>query len=286
MTEKNKISEFITFPKTFDTYKWYKPIIIFIIAAILTIILQLAVSLIFTIVFGGDVIDPILNGGYESLNTPLGEIITDLSVIIMIPALYVANKIVKYVQSSAFISSRGGWNFKLYFKALVVPFILYIIYEVISFFVNGPQGTPNFSVGFFILTLILVPLQCISEEYVFRGFVMPTFGSWFKIPILAIILQSVLFTVIHGYNAIGLISIFVSGVIFGILAWKTNGIEVSSALHTVNNLMMSFTVMFGLDLATSTIKIDDFVISIVFNIIVFAIVYYVGNRTNWYGELE
>lgn len=286
MTEKNKISEFITFPKTFDTYKWYKPIIIFIIAAILTIILQLAVSLIFTIVFGGDVIDPILNGGYESLNTPLGEIITDLSVIIMIPALYVANKIVKYVQSSAFISSRGGWNFKLYFKALVVPFILYIIYEVISFFVNGPQGTPNFSVGFFILTLILVPLQCISEEYVFRGFVMPTFGSWFKIPILAIILQSALFTVLHGYNAIGLISIFVSGVIFGILAWKTNGIEVSSALHTVNNLMMSFTVMFGLDLATSTIKIDDFVISIVFNIIVFAIVYYVGNRTNWYGELE
>ena len=197
-----------------------------------------------------------------------------------------ANKIVKYVPSSAFISSRGGWNFKLYFKALVVPFILYIIYEVISFFVNGPQGTPNFSVGFFILTLILVPLQCISEEYVFRGFVMPTFGSWFKIPILAIILQSVLFTVIHGYNAIGLISIFVSGVIFGILAWKTNGIEVSSALHTVNNLMMSFTVMFGLDLATSTIKIDDFVINIVFNIIVFAIVYYVGNRTNWYGELE
>lgn len=286
MTEKNKISEFITFPKTFDTYKWYKPIIIFIIAAILTIILQLAVSLIFTIVFGGDVIDLILNGGYESLNTPLGEIITDLSVIIMIPALYVANKIVKYVPSSAFISSRGGWNFKLYFKALVVPFILYIIYEVISFFVNGPQGTPNFSVGFFILTLILVPLQCISEEYVFRGFVMPTFGSWFKIPILAIILQSVLFTVIHGYNAIGLISIFVSGVIFGILAWKTNGIEVSSALHTVNNLMMSFTVMFGLDLATSTIKIDDFVINIVFNIIVFAIVYYVGNRTNWYGELE
>lgn len=115
---------------------------------------------------------------------------------------------------------------------------------------------------------------------------MPTFGSWFKIPILAIILQSALFTVLHGYNAIGLISIFVSGVIFGILAWKTNGIEVSSALHTVNNLMMSFTVMFGLDLSTSTIKIDDFVINIVFNIIVFAIVYYVGNRTNWYGELE
>ncbi|MBO6109668.1 MAG: CPBP family intramembrane metalloprotease [Methanobrevibacter sp.] len=285
MTEKNKISEFITFPKTFDTYKWYKPIIIFIIAAILTIILQLLVSAIFTMVFGGDVIDSILNGGYESLNTPLGEIITDLSVIIMIPALYVANKIVKYVPSSAFISSRGGWNFKLYFKALVVPFILYIIFEVISFLVNGPQGTPNFSVGFFILPLILVPLQCIAEEYVFRGFVMPAFGSWFNIPILAIILQSVLFTVLHGNNAMGLISIFVSGVIFGILAWKTNGIEVSSALHTVNNLMMSFTVMFGLDLATSTIKFDDFVISIVFNIIVFAVVYYVGNRTNWYGEL-
>ena len=34
MTEKG-ISEFITFPKSFEKYRWYKPILVFIIALII-----------------------------------------------------------------------------------------------------------------------------------------------------------------------------------------------------------------------------------------------------------
>ena len=40
MTEKNKISEFITFPTTFENYKWYKPILVFIVTAIMYLILK------------------------------------------------------------------------------------------------------------------------------------------------------------------------------------------------------------------------------------------------------
>ena len=224
MTEK---SEFITFPKTFEKYKWYKPILVFIIGVIAYLILSLLLSLIFEVAYGEHFTNFILNGGYEVMNSEIGQIFSDLGVIIMLPSLYIGAKIVKDRPFSSYASSRGGWNYKLYFKSLLIPFIIMIIFEGISVAFNGAEGTSHFSIGFFIACLILVPLQCIAEEYVFRGLIMQTFGSWLNIPVLAVILQSIVFGIMHGYNSLGNISIVISGLLMGILAWKSNGIEVS-----------------------------------------------------------
>ena len=283
MTEK---LGFVTFPTTFENYKWYKPILVFIIGVIIYNILNLIISIPFDIVYGEQFITSIMNGGYEASNNAIGEIYSDLIVIVMIPSLYIASKIVKDRPFSSYVSSRGGWNYKLYLKALVIPFVIMIIFEGIDIAFNGSEGSNHFSIGYFIICLILVPLQCIAEEYVFRGLIMQTFGSWFKIPVLAVILQAILFAALHGYNNLGNISIFISGLIFGIIAWKTNGIEVSSAIHTVNNLVITMTVMFGLSLNSSTIEISDFLLSTLIDVIIFAAVYYVGMKTNWFGEIK
>ncbi|MBO6111186.1 MAG: CPBP family intramembrane metalloprotease [Methanobrevibacter sp.] len=283
MTEK---SEFITFPKTFEKYKWYKPILVFIIGVITYLILSLLLSLIFEVAYGEHLTNSILNGGYEVMNSEIGQIFTDLGVIIMIPSLYIAVKIVKDRPFSSYASSRGGWNYKLYFKSLVIPFIIMIIFEGISLAFNGAEGTNHFSIGFFIVCLILVPLQCIAEEYVFRGLIMQTFGSWLNIPVLAVVLQSIVFGIMHGYNSLGNITIVISGLLMGILAWKSNGIEVSSAMHTANNLCLALFVMFGLSSTSSTIKLTDTVLAIAMDVIIFAAMYYVGMKTNWFGEIE
>lgn len=283
MTEK---SEFITFPKTFEKYKWYKPILVFIIGVITYLILSLLLSLIFEVAYGEHLTNSILNGGYEVMNSEIGQIFTDLGVIIMLPSLYIAVKIVKDRPFSSYASSRGGWNYKLYFKSLVIPFIIMILFEGISVAFNGAEGTSHFSIGFFIACLILVPLQCIAEEYVFRGLIMQTFGSWLNIPVLAVILQSIVFGIMHGYNSLGNISIVISGLLMGILAWKSNGIEVSSAMHTANNLCLALFVMFGLSVTSSTIELTDTVLGIALDVIIFAAMYYVGMKTNWFGEIE
>ena len=283
MTEK---SEFITFPKTFEKYKWYKPILVFIIGVITYLILSLLLSLIFEVAYGEHLTNSILNGGYEVMNSEIGQIFTDLGVIIMLPSLYIGAKIVKDRPFSSYASSRGGWNYKLYFKSLVIPFIIMIIFEGISVAFNGAEGTSHFSIGFFIACLILVPLQCIAEEYVFRGLIMQTFGSWLNIPVLAVILQSIVFGIMHGYNSLGNISIVISGLLMGILAWKSNGIEVSSAMHTANNLCLALFVMFGLSVTSSTIELTDTVLGIALDVIIFAAMYYAGMKTNWFGEIE
>ena len=131
MTEK-EINEFVTFPKTFEKYKWYKPILVFIIGLIINAILIVSIYFIFSIVYGEHLIDGFLNGGYETLNNELGTIISNLSVITMIPAVYIATKIVKDRPFSSYASSRGGWNFKLYFKAFIIPFILFLVFELVE----------------------------------------------------------------------------------------------------------------------------------------------------------
>ena len=281
-----EFSDFITLPRTFEKYRWYKPIIVFIIGFILMVIFQLVMDEIFINLYGLSFVDNLVNGGYEVLNNALAELYSDLGVIVMIPALYIASKIVRDRPFSSYISKSGRWNFKLYLKALAIPLVLFIIFNAISAAITGPEGTFQLSFSYFIVILIFLPLQCIAEELVFRGLIMQTFGAWFKIPIVAVILQSIIFALSHGYNTFGLFEIFVSGLIFGFFAWKTNGLEVSSALHTANNLSISLFVMLGIITPTSSPQLWETVASIVFLILLAIIMHYIGNRWDWFGEIQ
>lgn len=104
--------------------------------------------------------------------------------------------------------------------------------------------------------------------------------------LLAIILQAVIFAAVHGYNSLGIIAVFISGIVFGFFTWKTNGIEVSSAIHTANNLSICLFVMFGLHSTSSTVELNDTIISVAFEIILLIIMYYVGKKTDWFGEIK
>lgn len=280
-----EISDFITLPRTFEKYRWYKPILIFIIGFILMIIFQLLIEEIFSGFYGHDFVDNLMNGGYEVLNNTVAELFSDLEIIIMIPALYLASKIVRERPFSSYISTSGRWNFKLYLKALAIPLVLFIVFNAIDTAITGPEGTFQFSLLYLIVLIIFLPLQCIAEELVYRGFLMQAFGSWFKIPVVAIILQSVIFTISHGYNTFGLVEIFVSGIVFGFFTWKTNGIEVSSALHTANNLSLSLFVMLGIITPTSSPQLWESVVAIVFVVLLGVLMYFIGNKTDWFGEI-
>ena len=285
MAMNGKLSDYITFPRTFENYRWYKPIIVFILAAIITIILDVLIVGVFYIIAGPDFLMSVFKGGYEVLNTPLTIFFSDLLIIITVPSLYLASKLVNDRPFSSYSSSRGGWNFKLYFRALIIPVILYIIYMSAVTIIEGPDGTSHLSIAFIAVILISVPLQSITEEYLFRGFIMQTVGSWFKIPVLAIVIQAIIFSLSHGYNSIGLFETLVVGIGCGFFAWKTGGIEVSSAIHTANNFSVGLFVMLGLKTSTSSPKLLDVAATIVFLIILYIIMYYVGKKTDWFGEI-
>lgn len=285
MSENNNIPDYVTFGKTFEKYKWYKPILVFIIGLIIYTLLELVIIIFIGAIYGTNTLNMVLSGGYDTIDSSdAGFYISYLSVIIFAPAIYISSRIVKDRPFSSYSSSRGGWDWKLYFKCLIIPFIIYLIVAIVNILINGKVGHSNVTSAALILALIFIPLQCIAEEHFFRGLVMQTLGSWFNIPILAVIVQSIIFAMTHPYNILGVIGIIISGLAFGFLAWKTNGLESASALHTINNLMSFYLVALGFDVLQSNITTKDFISSIIVTVVSAAIIYYIGTKYEWFNE--
>lgn len=281
MSETN-IKDYITIGREFENYKWHKPLVTIILSAVIFFILTFVLGAIFQLAFGD--ISAGLSDSYESLNT-LGpaSLFSYLILVITIPAIYIASRIVKDRPFSSYASSLGGWRWKLYFKCMAVPLVIYVIFNIASSLTDGSAiNIQQISPLMFIAFAITIPLQCIAEEYLFRGLIMQSFGSWFNIPILAIIIQALAFGATHSYNSIGVVTIILGGVVYGLLAWKTNGIEASSALHTINNLTVFITIYFGLARTSTNVDIWAALFAFAIDLICLGLTYYVGSRYNWF----
>jgi membrane protease YdiL (CAAX protease family) len=85
------------------------------------------------------------------------------------------------------------------------------------------------------LFLGVVIIAAISEEILFRGFLQVSLEKKGDIT-RAVILSSVTWTIIH-VNPYWAIQIFITGVIIGFLAWRTNSVFPSMIVHAVNNFI-------------------------------------------------
>ena len=281
MSETN-IKDYITIGREFENYKWHKPLVTIILSAVIFFILTFVLGAIFQLAFGD--ISAGLSDSYESLNT-LGpaSLFSYMILVITIPAIYLASRIVKDRPFSSYASSLGGWRWKLYFKCMAVPLVIYVIFNIASSLTDGSAiNIQQISPLMFIAFAITIPLQCIAEEYLFRGLIMQSFGSWFNIPILAIIIQALAFGATHSYNSIGVVTIILGGVVYGLLTWKTNGIEASSALHTINNLTVFITIYLGLARTSTNVDIWAALFAFAIDLVCLGLTYYVGTRYNWF----
>ena len=251
--ETVRIPDYITFPNKFKTYKWYKPFLV----GLLTAVFYFMGSIINTIIvfvmglFNGTgmaIFDNLLKG-YDGFNvyTAQGAIASEGGVVWMLVALIFAVNIVKDRPFSSYSSSSGkGWSWGIFIKCFLLALVICgIPIAAETILVDGKIGSPQFTLAGLILCTILGPLQCVAEEYIFRGLIMQTFGSWFKVPIIAIILQTWIFASLHPYNFVGVLEIWVAGIGLGIIAWLAKGLEASCAYHIVNNMTIFYLTGFG-----------------------------------------
>ena len=91
--------------------------------------------------------------------------------------------------------------------ALIAIVIVGIPALITNLVEGGGDGVNRFTVLSFVALTIMGPLQCIAEEYIFRGFFLQTIGSWVKIPIVAIVVSALVFTAGHPYKLAGMISV-------------------------------------------------------------------------------
>ena len=291
-----------TYGRQFDSYRWYKPIFTGALFAAIYMGLTLAGIMAVKIWAGAAAGDTtgtdtmnkmmeIISGGYDTMDMsdPLQSVLQLGSLAIAIPSLWLATLIVRDRPMSSYSSSRGGWSRRVFWRCMPVAFIInglpIIINDVII-----EKGYQNFTVKFtvlsFILLTILGPLQCIAEEYMFRGFVMQTFGSWFRIPVIAVILQALIFAAGHPYNRIGQIAVAISGAAFALSAWFGRGLEVSAALHIVNNMTIFYLQGFGMTTVSSDTSVSEMLIDLGIAVVYVAVIFWLSRKTRWFDKVR
>lgn len=281
---KNIKDDYITYPMTFEKYRWYKPILVFILSVIfLYIFINVATGVILALVPGlspdAFVSSISQTQGFDSFVGILGFSLLALA----IPSVYLATKIVRDRPFSSYLSSVGGWNWGLFAKSAAIFFAAYIIIHVVQALIFGVQFDVKLTALSFLALIIITPLQCFAEELFCRGLLMQTFGSWFKIPIIAIVLQAIVFTFAHGYNSVGLMEILFFGLCYGFLAWYTKGLEVSSALHMANNvtlLIVSGVTTVGL---STKISLVSGLLGMAVPLLIIAALFLIDWKFNWIG---
>lgn len=274
--------DYTKYPREFITYRWYRPILTGILFMVFYIVIGVAFNVVLGIATGaGSGVSELASGGYDSLDvyTALGATISLGNVALMLPALALANLIAGRRTFRSYSSSRGGWNFRIFFKSLVLAFFLCSIPIIIdNVFHYGRMNDNRFTLAGILMLTLMGPMQCIAEEYIFRGFMMQAFGSWFRFAPLAIVISSAIFASQHPYNTIGVVNIFIDGCCFALYAWLSGGLEAGSAFHIANNMAIFYTTGFGYGIITSEITVSDFILSVALDLVFLAAVIYCRKR--------
>ncbi len=87
----------------------------------------------------------------------------------------------------------------------------------------------------FIVSVVMIALlPAVFEETLFRGGLQNLLTRWFKMPILAIIITSIIFSAVHG-SYLGFLSRFVLGFVLGWMYYRTGNIWLNIIGHFFNN---------------------------------------------------
>jgi uncharacterized protein len=106
------------------------------------------------------------------------------------------------------------------------------IYSSLTGALSNLTSFPEFFVALFIMAL----LPAMFEEIFFRGVIQNLLVRWWKKPIVAIIVTSILFSLVHSSIYL-FISRAVLGFVLGFMFYKTKNIWVNIAAHFINNTL-------------------------------------------------
>lgn len=127
--EKTEKSKFTTFPTTLETYPWYKSILIFIIAAIISLAISFVVM---SIIKADPTKDCIVRLIYASI-----------PMIALIPGIYIGTKLLYKIPFSTQIAPVRKWDWGIYIKAFIIVLIVYGLFVLVPVLTSGVTITDN-----------------------------------------------------------------------------------------------------------------------------------------------
>ncbi len=180
--------------------------------------------------------------------------------ILGIPAAWLCTRVFHGLRPRWLASVRPRIRWGWFFASLGIAFVALVVAIVLGSLVpSATDATTDTTLNEFTTTtrnfLLVVglttPLQAAAEEYVFRGYLTQAFGGWFGSRAVAVLAPALLFATAHGLGQSLPIFFdrFAFGVVAGVLAIATGGLEAGIAYHVLNNYLA-----FGFALAYSDLE--------------------------------
>jgi len=241
------------------SYAWWRPVVGVVTAVLAffvtaTLILG-AVAIGWSAFEGGDFADNLMDNLDVTQGRPATLLGVNLGIAAMIPVTWAILRVVHRMRPRwlASVVPRLRWRFLAVCLGLAVVALLAQV--LVGLLLPGSDdevsGTLNdFTVGTAttaLVVLLTTPLQAAGEEYLFRGYLLQAFGSFFRNKWVAVVITATLFALAHGAQNFPLFfDRFAFGLIAGWLVTRTGGLEAGIALHILNNfLAFGFALAFG-----------------------------------------
>jgi CAAX protease family protein len=146
------------------------------------------------------------------------------------------------------LTARTQFDWRRMLFAFILWFSISLILLVVDYYINPEHYVLSFKMMPFlilvVLSITLMPLQTSFEEVYFRGYLMQGFGVLTKYRLIALVITSTVFGLLHGANPevsrlgnILLIYYVATGFLFGIITLMDDGLELTLGLHAANNVV-------------------------------------------------
>jgi uncharacterized protein len=121
--------------------------------------------------------------------------------------------------------------------------IFYLNFDPSNFTINNKTSS---LILLSLVSVLFIPFQAAFEEVLFRGYLMQGFAALVKNRWFPVIMTSILFGLMHGFNPeikeFGFFTMMPQyitfGLIFGIITILDDGIEAAMGAHTANNIFL------------------------------------------------
>lgn len=182
-------------------------------------------------------------------------IINNLTIYCMLLGVFIAVKFIHYRPFKTLITAKKKIEWSKFWIGFLVYGILVSLGILVDYFISPETYSFSFDPSKFWIALpiilIMTPIQTTTEELVFRGYVIQSFGMKIKSGILLSLISGLLFTLphlanpeIYASNKLGALSTicmvlnyFVVGMVLALVTIKTNSLEIAIGAHAVNNLI-------------------------------------------------
>jgi membrane protease YdiL (CAAX protease family) len=146
-----------------------------------------------------------------------------------------------------------GWRLTRFWRDIVIGALLFVpmfygaafleqVLQSIGFSVpSTPLPTTPQAVGFgeVILALLLVIVVAISEETIFRGYLMARLQAFVPSQAVAVILSAAIFMLGHGYEgSAGVLTVGAMGIVFGLVYVWRKSLVATMTMHFLQDLVV------------------------------------------------